>query len=54
MGRRLIGDAKPHSKRATSLPSSLIDDEPILFSDDGEQSTQQHVDDSAPAPPNML
>jgi stage V sporulation protein R len=33
---------------------ALIDDEPILFSYDGEQSTQQHVDDSAPAPANVL
>jgi len=33
---------------------AYIDDEPILFSFDGEQSSQQHVDDSVPAPANDL
>jgi stage V sporulation protein R len=33
---------------------AYIDDEPILFSYDGEQSTQQHVDDSLPEPANDL
>ena len=31
-----------------------IDDEPILFSFDGEQSSQQHVDDSLPQPANQF
>ena len=29
-----------------------IDDDPILFSFDGEQSTQQHIDEAVPAPAN--
>ena len=33
---------------------ALIDDEPLLFSYDGEQSTQQHVDESLPAPANAV
>lgn len=33
---------------------ALIDDEPILFSYDGEKSTQQHVDDNIPAPANTV
>ena len=33
---------------------ALIDDEPILFSYDGEQTTQQHVDESLPAAANSL
>lgn len=31
-----------------------IDDEPILFSFDGEQSSQQHVDESIPEPANQF
>ena len=33
---------------------AAIDDESILFSYDGEQSTQQHIDESLPAPANRL
>lgn len=33
---------------------ALIDDDPILFSHDGEQSTQQRVDDTIPVPANQL
>jgi len=33
---------------------ALIDDEPILFSYDGEQSAQQHIDDALPEPANDL
>ncbi len=36
-------------KRPVHL-SARIDDEPILFTYDGEQSTQQHIDDSIPKP----
>ena len=31
-----------------------IDDDPMLFSFDGEQSTQQHVDESIPSPAHQL
>ena len=33
---------------------ATIDDEPILFSYDGEQSTQQHIDDALEAPANAV
>jgi stage V sporulation protein R len=33
---------------------AIIDDDPLLFSYDGEQATQQHVDDSLPSPANAL
>jgi len=33
---------------------SVIDDDPILFSFDGEQSTQQTIDDATPAPANSF
>ncbi len=33
---------------------TLIDEAPMLFSYDGEQSTQQHVDDSIDEPANMI
>jgi hypothetical protein len=31
-----------------------IDDSPILFSFDGEQSTQQHIDDAIDPPANTV
>jgi stage V sporulation protein R len=40
-------------KRPVHL-NARIDDEPILFSFDGEQSSQQHVDESLPQPGNQL
>ncbi len=40
-------------KRPVHL-AARIDDEPILFSFDGEQSTQQHIDDSMTAPANQF
>ena len=33
---------------------AIIDDAPILFSYDGEQSTQQHIDDAIEAPANVI
>ena len=33
---------------------AVIDDSPILFTFDGEQSTQQHVDEGTPAPANVV
>ena len=33
---------------------ATIDDDPILFSFDGEQSSQQHIDESLPAPANTV
>jgi stage V sporulation protein R len=40
-------------KRPVHL-AARIDDEPILFSFDGEQSTQQHIDDAMTAPANQF
>ncbi len=40
-------------KRPVHL-SARIDDEPILFSFDGEQSTQQHIDDSMEPPAHQF
>jgi stage V sporulation protein R len=40
-------------KRPVHL-NARIDDDPILFSFDGEQSTQQHIDESLPLPANQF
>jgi hypothetical protein len=40
-------------KRPVHL-AARIDDEPILFTVDGQQSTQQHIDDGIEPPAHVL